>query len=91
MEEKPQHITGYYAGKGKLRVISLYTKLTSLKKDTNKKVTDYVIRTETILTALRNAGQTVDDALIIVMILKGLPRHFNLFSIYVTHINKEFT
>ena len=78
---------GFYAGKGKLRVISLYTQLISLKKETNKSVMDYVIRTETILTALRNAGQTVDDAFIIAM--KGLPKHIDLFSIHVTHSNKE--
>ncbi len=50
-------------------------------------MTDYVIRTETILTALKNAGQAVDDASIITMILKGLPHNFNPFSIYVTHVD----
>ena len=60
---------GHNAGKRKPRVISLYTQITPLKKDTNKSVTDYVMRTETILTVLRNAGQTVDDVLFIVMIL----------------------
>ena len=57
----------------------LYTQLTSLKKDTNVSTTDYIIRTETIFIALRNAGQTADNALIIAMILKSLPRHFNPF------------
>ena len=64
-------LCGHYAGKGKPRVISLYTQLTSLKKDINESVSDYVIRTEINLTALRNARQTVDDVLIITMILKG--------------------
>ena len=45
----------HYAGKGKPRVISLYTELTSLRKKQNG-VTDYIIRTEAIVTALRNAG-----------------------------------
>ena len=77
-------LRGHYAGKRKPGVISLYTQLTSFKNGTNENVTDYVIRTETILTATRNAGQTVDDALITTMILKGLPRHLNPFSIYVS-------
>ena len=76
-------LRGYYAGKGKPSVIS-YTQLSSLKKDTNKSVTDYVIRTETILIPLRNARQTVDDASIIAMILKSLSRHFDLFFINIT-------
>ena len=66
-------LCSHYAGKGKPKVISLYSQLTSLKKRTLIK--DYVIRIETILTALRNAKQIVNDALI----LKGLPRHFNPF------------
>ena len=77
----------HYTGKGKPRIIFLYTQLISIKKDEN--VMDYVIRTETSLTALRNVVQTVNDVLIIAMMLKNLPRHFNLFSIYVTHSNKE--
>ena len=54
-------------------------------------MTDYVIKTENILTAPRNAGQTVDDVSIITIILKGLPRHFEAFSINVIHSNKELT
>ena len=34
------------AGDSKPRIISLYTKLTTLKKEPNESVTDYVIRTE---------------------------------------------
>lgn len=45
----------HYAGKGKPRVISLYTELTSLQKAADESVTDYIIRAETAITALRNA------------------------------------
>ena len=41
----------HYAGNGKPRIISLPTKLSSLKKKLNKSVTDYVMRTEATLTA----------------------------------------
>ena len=44
-----------------------------------------------MVTALRNAGETLSDGLIIAMVLKGLPRTFVAFSIYVTHSNKELT
>ena len=48
----------HYAGKGKPRIISLYTELISLRKEQNEGVTDYIIRTEATVMALRNAGET---------------------------------
>ena len=81
----------HYAGKGKPRIISLYTELTSLGKEQNEGVTDYIIKTEATVTALRNAGETLSDGLIIAMVLKGLSRTFNAFSLYVTHSSKELT
>ena len=79
----------HYAGKGKPKIISLYTELTSLRKEQNEGVTDYIIRTEATVMAQRNAGETLSNGLIIAMVLKGLPRTFNAFSIYVTHSSKE--
>ena len=63
----------------------------SLRKEQNQAVTDYIIRTESTVTALRNARETLSDGLIIAMVLKGLPRTFNAFSIYVTQNSKELT
>ena len=79
------------AGKGKPRIISLYTESTSLRKKQKEGVTDYIIRIEATVTTLRNAGDTLNDGLIIAMVLKGLLRTFNAFSIYVTHSSKELT
>ena len=43
----------HYQGKGKPRVIALYTELTSLKKRENESVVDYMLRAEKSSTALR--------------------------------------
>ena len=73
----------HYQGKGKPRVIFLYTELTTLKKTENESIVDYVIRAETAATALRNADEAVSDALLIAMVLEGLPSNYKTFSAIV--------
>jgi hypothetical protein len=67
----------HYQGKGKPRVMLLFTELTTLKKTDNESIVDYVIRAET---ALRNADEAVSDALLIAMVLKVLPSNFKNFK-----------
>ena len=61
----------HYLPKGKPRVITLYTELTSLTKQLSESVTDYIIRAETTKASLTNAGETIQESLLIAMILKG--------------------
>ncbi|CAB4038934.1 Hypothetical predicted protein, partial [Paramuricea clavata] len=82
----------HYQGKSKPRVISLYTELTTLKKTDSESIVDCVIRAKTAATALRNADEAVSDALLIAMVLKGLPSNFiKTFSAIVVQRDKQMT
>jgi hypothetical protein len=72
----------HYASQDKPRIIALYTKLTSLEKGTSETVTDYLIRAERSIMALKNA---------IAMILKGLPDSYKPFVVHITQSTSEIT
>ena len=74
----------HYAGTSKPRIITLYNQLTSLKKLINESITDYIIRAEKSATTLNTAGENVSDALLIAMVLKGLPDEYRAFVAIVT-------
>ena len=74
----------HYMPKGKPRVITLYTELTSLHKNVEDSVTDYIIRAENIAAALNGAGETISDGLLVAMVLKGLPDNFKPFTTVIT-------
>ncbi|CAB3996099.1 myosin heavy fast skeletal muscle [Paramuricea clavata] len=81
----------HYHGKGKPHIISPYTELTSLKKEENEPIVNYVIRAESFATALRNAEEDISDALLIAMVLKGLPREYDTFATVVAQREKQMT
>ena len=81
----------HYQGKGKPRVIALYTELTTLKKSENESIVDYVILAENAATALRTSEEVISDPLLIAMVLKGLPSSFKTFSAIVVQRDKEMT
>ena len=70
--------------KGKPKVISRYTKLTSLKRLKSECITDYIIRAENISNALKEAGEVISDGLLIAMVLTGLPPNFKPFATVIT-------
>ncbi len=81
----------HYASQGKPRIIALYTELTSLEKGASETVTDYLIRAERSITALKNAKEILSDGLVIAMILKGLPEAYKPFVVHVTQSTNEIT
>ena len=76
-----ENLEQHYAGNSKPRIISLYTQLTSLKKNLEESITDYILRAESAANALRNAGETVSDGLLVAMVVKGLPDDFQPFIV----------
>ena len=81
----------HYRGKGKQRIICLYTELTSLVKKSTESVTDYVLRAENSSTALQEAGEAVSDGLLVAMALKGLPQQYKSFVAVVTQSDKTWS
>ncbi len=81
----------HYSGKSKPRIINMYTSLTQIRMTDNESVTDYLIRAENIITALRDAGETMSDGLTIAMILRGLPDSFKPLAIHITQNEDKVT
>eukprot|EP00794_Sanderia_malayensis_P004500 gene4500-5098_t len=77
----------HYQGKGKPKVIAMYTELTSLQM--NESTTDYTLRAEKTATALKTAEEIVSNGLLIAMVLKGLPDSYKTFATVVTQREKQ--
>ena len=77
-----------YLSKGKPKVISLYTELTSLRRLESESITDYIIRTENISNELE---EVIRDGLLITMVHKGLPPNFKPFITVITQKKKTLT
>ena len=81
----------HYLSRGKPRIISLYTELTSLTKDAKETITDYVIRAETAYSLLKSCDETVSDGLLIAMVMKGLPPEFKPFTAVILQKEDKLT
>ena len=81
----------HFLPKGKPRVITLYTELTSLVKGDTESVTDYIIRAESAASSLKDADEIISDSLLIAMVIKGLPSSYNSFTAVITQKDKSLT
>ena len=81
-------LRSHYAGKGEQRCITLFTTLTSLVKQPDEDLTDYIIRAETAAAALQSIGHPVEDAMLIAMVMKGLPSTYKPFTVVITQNDK---
>ncbi len=81
----------HYLPKGKPRVITLYTELTSLIKGETESVTDYIIRAESAASSLRDTGETISDSLLVAMVIKGLPSSYSSFTAVITQKDKDLS
>ncbi|XP_061753964.1 copia protein isoform X1 [Nerophis ophidion] len=81
----------HYSGKSKPKILNLYTSLTTIKMEGNETVTDYMIRAENIISALRDAGENMSDGLLVATILNGLPDSFRPLAVHVTQNEDNLT
>ena len=81
----------HYAGSSKPRVINMWRQLSRLTKGSDVSVTEYVLDAEKIASALKAAGETVSDQLLIAMVLDGLPKEFMAFVTVVTQAETPLT
>ncbi|KAK3784765.1 hypothetical protein RRG08_032218 [Elysia crispata] len=76
----------HYLPKGKPRIITLYTELTSLRFNTRETLTEFIVRAETLAAQPRETGETISDSLLIAMIMKALPDQCKPF----VAVNKQY-
>ena len=86
-----QVLREHYEGKGKPRVIALYTELTSMLMKAGEAVTDYILRAEKASAALKAADEVISNGLLVAMALKGLPESYKTFSTVVSQREKAMT
>lgn len=81
----------HYSGRSKPRIIHLYATLSRLRMGDAETVTDYLIRAEDAISALKDAGETLSEGLCIAMILEGLPSYFKPLAVHVTQNEDNVT
>ena len=82
-------LRNHYAGYGKPRVLSMFRKLTSLKKEEDEDLTGYLLRAENMVNGLKQAGEKFSDNLLIAAVLKGLPQEYEPFDVYVNQTTRD--
>ncbi|GAB1598815.1 hypothetical protein Ahia01_000158700 [Argonauta hians] len=81
-------LNAHYKSKCKPKIICLYTELTTLTKQTEESVTDYIIKAEKLASALSQAGEIISDDLLIAMTMKWLPKEFQPICVVMSQREK---
>ena len=81
----------HYRGSSKPRIMGLYNQFVTIKMRDDETVTDYIIRAEGTISALKAAGQTVEDTLAQCIIMNGLPQKYDTFCAVMTQCEKDKT
>ena len=77
--------------KKKTRIVGLYSELTNMLMADGEELADYLARFEKIVVALNRAKETLSDALLVAMVLKGLTDEYNPFSVHLTQTKETLT
>ncbi|KAL6461003.1 hypothetical protein MHYP_G00309690 [Metynnis hypsauchen] len=81
----------HFESEEKPRIVGLYTELTNVLMADGEALADYLARVEKIVAALKRAKETLSDALLIAMVLKGLTDDYSPFSVHVTQTKETLT
>lgn len=81
----------HFESEEKPRIVGLYTELTNVLMANGEELADYLARVEKIVAALNRAKETLSDALLVAMVLKGLTDEYNPFSVHVTQTREVLT
>ena len=73
----------HFIGSTKPRLISMWCELTALRLSPTEDVTEYLLRAERCCTRLREAGQTIEESMLIAMVVKGLPNEYLPFTTFI--------
>ncbi|RVE59116.1 hypothetical protein OJAV_G00201250 [Oryzias javanicus] len=81
----------HFESEEKPRIVGLYTELTNVLMAEKEELADYLARVEKIVAALNRAKETLSDALLVAMVLKGLTDEYAPFSVHVTQTRETLS
>ncbi|KAF7214567.1 putative LOC107376767-like protein [Nothobranchius furzeri] len=81
----------HFESEEKPQIFGLYTELNNVQMANGEELADYLARVEKIVDALNRAKETLSDALLVAMVLKGLTHEYDLFSVHATQTRETLT
>uniref|UniRef100_A0A1A8PPT4 Retrovirus-related Pol poly from transposon TNT 1-94 n=1 Tax=Nothobranchius rachovii TaxID=451742 RepID=A0A1A8PPT4_9TELE len=90
-EKSLEILRRHFESEEKPRIVGLYTELTNVVMAPGEELVDYLTRVEKIIAALNRAKETLSDALLVAMVLKGLTEEYDPFTVHVTQTRDSLT